>query len=292
VPVWYPVGRVGDNAIPDQTTLFISRRGSRMIFSRVEARPFMPSLDNVFITQYFDWDQPGSRKFRLANACLSALGTSARLGTPNRTGVMTTTEQRINIFHLVSQVLAYGVAGEFVEVGTFRGTSAVMIQKVVELHGADRRLHVYDSFSQAPEDELLSTFAGFGLRPPVVHAGPVRDTLPGQLPIQIGFAHVDLGPGPSTAEYEASLRLSLASLYPRLTPGAICLLADYCDPDVYNRPGYHFPRSIGATDNWNLFPQVKHACDEFFRDKPETVWALYSGAFSHGFFRKEPPRSA
>jgi O-methyltransferase len=252
----------------------------------------MPTLDNIFITQYFDWDQPGSWKFRFANACLSALGTSARLGTPNRTGVMTTLEQRINMFHLVSQVLAYGVAGDLVEVGTFRGTSAVMIQKVVELHGADRRLHVYDSFAQATADELLTTFAGFGLRPPTVHAGLLRDTLPDQLPAQISFAHVDLGPGSSPAEYEESLRLSLASLYSRLTPGAICLLADYCDPEVYNRPGYHFPRTIPATDNWNLFPQVKRACDEFFRDKAETIWALYSGAFSHGFFRKEPSRSA
>ncbi len=33
-------------------------------------------------------------------------------------------------------------------------------------------------------------------------------------------------------------------------------------------------------------PGVKRACDEFFADEPERVSYIYSGAFSHGFFRK------
>src|SRR6478672_1525784 len=96
------------------------------------ARPPMPTLDNAFITQFFDWDQPGSWKSRLVNGCLAKLGSYARLVTPARTGVTTNVEQRMNMFHLVSQVLAYGVAGEMVELGTFQGYSAVLIQKVIE----------------------------------------------------------------------------------------------------------------------------------------------------------------
>src|SRR5207248_10401143 len=144
--------------------------------------------------------------------------------------------------------------------------------------------HVYDTFAEAPAEGVLTTFAQQGLRPPVVHAGLVADTLPDQLPERVSFAHVDIGPGPAPAEHERMVRHCLASLYPRLTPGAICLLADYCDPDVYRRPHYHFPRAIPVTRHWNQYPQVKRACDAFFRDKPESIWSLYAGAYSHGFF--------
>jgi hypothetical protein len=33
-------------------------------------------------------------------------------------------------------------------------------------------------------------------------------------------------------------------------------------------------------------PGVKRACDEFFADKPERMYALYAGPYAHGFFRK------
>ena len=89
-------------------------------------------MDNTFITQWFDWNRPGTRSARLVNAVLAKLGVSARLVSPHQTGSMTNVEQRINMFHLVMQVLTAGVPGDLVELGTFRGSSAALFQKVIE----------------------------------------------------------------------------------------------------------------------------------------------------------------
>jgi O-methyltransferase len=243
-------------------------------------------VDNVFITQYFDWNPPESRKSRVVNALLQRLGVGARLVSPGHTGALTNVEQRINMFHLVMQVLVGGVEGDLVEFGTFRGSSAVLIQKVIELFAPGRRLHVYDTFAEAAADELHKTFAGLGLAPPVVHAGDLTETLPARLPERVCFAHIDLAPGDSPDAHAWSLRHGLAALYPRLAPGAVCLLADYCDPSAYDRPGFTLPRDIVPAGPWNQCPHVKQAADEFLRDKPEKVFYLYSGNYSHGFFRR------
>src|SRR5262245_55826411 len=105
-------------------------------------------MDNVFITQYFDWNQRGSPKAQLLNTVLSKLGLPARVTSPNRTGAMTNVEQRINIFHLVMQVLAYDVPGDLVELGTLRGSTAVLIESVIRMFGRGQALHVYDTFQE------------------------------------------------------------------------------------------------------------------------------------------------
>jgi O-methyltransferase len=67
--------------------------------------------------------------------------------------------------------------------------------------------------------------------------------------------------------------VSLKYVYPKLARGAVCLVDDYCDPAV--NPG-----------GWNRLPGVKKACDEFLADKAERIEFLYSGDYSHGYFRK------
>jgi O-methyltransferase len=62
-------------------------------------------------------------------------------------------------------------------------------------------------------------------------------------------------------------------MYPKLTPGAVCLIDDYCDPQI-NPKG------------WNRLHGVKKACDEYLIDKPEKMEFIYSGPYSHAFFRK------
>jgi O-methyltransferase len=86
------------------------------------------------------------------------------------------------------------------------------------------------------------------------------------LPEQISFAYLD-------GDLYDSIKLSLESVYPRLSPGAICLIDDYADPAV-------FPEA------WNELPGVKRACDDFLAGKPETVSFIYSADMSHGYFRK------
>jgi O-methyltransferase len=180
--------------------------------------------------------------------------------------------------------LAYEVPGDLVEVGCYKGWSSVLISEVLRDYEASKRLHVYDSFEGLPsagtddggsytqgdlattEQILLSNFADHGLRPPVIHKGWFADTLPDKLPAPISFAYLD-------GDFYDSILVSLEHVYPRLSPGAICLIDDYCDPGV-------------NPEGWNYLPGVKKACDEFLADRPEQVCCLYSGVFSHAFFRK------
>jgi len=244
-------------------------------------------MDNAFITQLFDWDRPESGKVRLLHRLFRALGIPARVVRPQETGEMTSVEQRINMFHLAAGVLAYGARGDFVEIGCRSGSSAVLFQTVISGHDPMRTLHVYDGFFENTPAELLANFERLGLRPPVVHAGPFAQTLPRELPERISFVHVDIGMGPAhAAAMEAMLRHILEGLYDRLAPGAVGLVADYCDPEIYRRPGFRFPACIRFTEFWHIYPQVKRVCDDFFRDRPEKVHALYGGEFSHGYFRK------
>lgn len=81
---------------------------------------------------------------------------------------------------------------------------------MIEQFDSQRSLHVYDSFEGLPpagprdagtpfergmlsasQDALLMNFKSFGLRPPVIHAGWFKDTLPSGLPNTISFAHLD-----------------------------------------------------------------------------------------------------
>ena len=89
------------------------------------------------------------------------------------------------------------------------------------------------------------------------------------------FAYLD-------GDFYDSILISLQYVYPKLTAGAVCLIDDYCDPQI-NPKG------------WNRLPGVKKACDEYLRDKPEKIEFIYSGPYSHGFFRKagvSKPKSA
>lgn len=243
-------------------------------------------MNNVFITQYFDWNKPAGRKVRLVNELLRRFRVGARLITPRATSDQTTIEQRINMYHLASAALAYGVAGDLVELGTHHGSSAVLLQKVIKQFAPDRRLHIYDAFVTVTPEAMRNRFKGLGLDTPEIHAGWFEDTIPKQLPEQICFAHVDVTWDQPENVLEATLRHCLTSLYPRLSSGAVLLLADYCEEDVYSGQDFAFPNAIKFPSLWNHWPAVKRTCDAFFADKPESMSVLYSGEYSHGYFRK------
>ncbi len=247
-----------------------------------------PEHDNFYIAQYFDWAQrKGSRRVELANRVLAKLGFFTRLAPPTYTGVMTNVEQRMNLYHFIAQVLAYGVPGDLVELGCNAGESSVLIRKVMDTFDAGRKFHVYDSFEGLPpkssedgqsvlgfeggalktaRESLFENFRRYSLQLPEIHQGWFEDTLPTELPDEICFAYLD-------GDFYQSILVSLQHVYPRLSRGAICLIDDYADPSIY-------------PDCWNELPGVKKACDEFFADKPEKVAYIYSGHYSHGYFRK------
>lgn len=243
-------------------------------------------MDNVFLTQHFDWNDAGSAKIRWANRLLSALRFNARLTTPWATGEQTSVEQRINLYHLANQALACGVEGDFVEIGTHVGSTAALLQNVLEQNAAARPLHVYDAFMAAKPEQLLQNFTSMKLRPPIIHNGMFEKTLPKELPDKIAFAHLDANWGQSLEAHRDLLLHCLTALYSRMPAGAVCVIADYCDPHVFDRPGYSAPWQVAASRQWHLYPGAKAACDVFFKDKPETMTFLYGGAYSHGYFRK------
>jgi O-methyltransferase len=195
-------------------------------------------------------------------------------------------ERGINIYHLLNQVLVLNVPGDVVEAGCYEGLTSIIMQKTLDQSNSKKRLHVYDSFEGLPEkqkkdgktilfrkgflktkkDILLDNFRKFDARPPEIHVGWFKDTLPTQLPKKICFAHLD-------GDFYSSIKESLESIYPRLSKNAIVVIDDYCDPKVNNI--------------WNELPGVKRACDEFFKNKKEKVSVLLAGKSSHGYFRKQ-----
>jgi O-methyltransferase len=263
-------------------------------------------MDNFFITRDFDWQiRRSSNLDRAINLITRRIGISLDTASitdkiihrltglklsPARSGISTTVEQRINIYHMVSQVIAYNVEGDLVEVGCNEGQSSVLFKKVLQSHRSNKRLHVYDSFEGLPsvqtadgdtyrkgdlattEDVLLNNFRLHDLEPPIIHKGWFENTLPNGLPQKICFAHLD-------GDLYESILVSLKYVYPRLSKGAICLIDDYCDPNI-------------NPDGWNYLPGVKKACDEFLLDKPEQICFLYSGAFTHAYFRKDASQTS
>jgi len=243
-------------------------------------------VNNLFIIQHFDWNTQGPRWVRCVNGALKSIGIQSRLVAPQSTGATTNIEQRINMYHLLAQVLAFDVPGDIVEIGVDRGSSAALLQTVLVNEAPQRQLHLFDLFPIGQEDELKTSFAQMQLPEPRLHIGWIHETLPKHLPAQVAFGHIDLGPADSTEALRNGITQALTHLYPRLAPRGVCLIADYCEPDVYERQNFDFPNAIVSKRCWNVFPVVQEACVRFLADKPETMNVLYAGEYSHGYFRK------
>ena len=205
---------------------------------------------------------------------------------------MSDIDRLVNLYWALSSVLVAAVPGEVVEIGCNRGQTSVFLRMVMDRFDAERELHVFDSFeglpAPGPEDrrngscllmeglcraaptDVLESFARWDLSPPVIHGGWFSDTLERRLPHAVAFAYLD-------ADFYESTRTSLECVYPRMAPGAIVVLDDYADPA-------RNPRA------WDGLPGPKHACDDFFADKPERVSVLVgTGTLAFGYFRKATP---
>jgi O-methyltransferase len=259
-------------------------------------------MDNFYIEQYFDWRvRRTSFLDRVVTKILNSLGSRLEFRSADfidrtieriirrdyrfvSSGISTNIDQRINMYHLVRQVLAYGVEGDLVELGCNEGSSSILISKILADTGSAKKLFLFDSFEGLPsakaidgvafkqgdlattEDVVHYNFKKYALPLPEIHRGWFKDTL-SNLPGGICFAYLD-------GDLYDSIFISLEYVYPRMTAGAICLVDDYCDPDVNPR-------------GWNKLPGVKKACDDYLRDKPEKIEFIYSGSYSHGYFRKK-----
>lgn len=213
---------------------------------------------------------------------------------------MMSMEKLLNLHHLLIHVLRSEVDGAVVELGCYRGFTALTLAKTMKGLQRERPLHLYDSFQGLPEkgeadlcdqeapmrpcdrkdnqrlgkgwfaveaEQIGRTFANQGVALPLLHKGWFEETLPSQLPDSIAFAHLD-------GDFYSSTLCGLTHLYPRLSPGAIVVLDDYCD--------------VQKRGKQNTLPGVKAACDAFFADKPEQVHSLFGGFQEYqAYFEKE-----
>lgn len=238
-------------------------------------------MDNLFLAKLFDWNtRPEGEALHFAQRVMRKLGSPWRLEramNPQRD--MTNFAQRANLWHFASQVIAYGVPGDFAEFGCFDGKTAAIFQKVLSEGAPQRRLHVYDhfqiGFAMTGRDiraELERNFAEAGVPLPVIHEGDFNETVPAQVPAQLAFVHIDCGFGGDPGAHAATVKRLLEHAYPRMAPGAVGVLMDY----------YEDGRSSGADFN----PGAGIAARSFFADKPEKVSALWAQEYTHGYFRK------
>jgi len=238
-------------------------------------------MDNLVIVSHFNWaPPPRSQLVRTVEWLSRRLGLAWRIERamdPQRD--MTNLAQRENLWHFASQVLAYGVPGEFAEFGCFDGQAAVIFQKVIDELDPSRRLHLYDhfqiSFALTGRDirqELVRNFEKAQATLPVIHEGDFNDTIPGQLPEQLAFVHIDCGFGGDPRAHEEVVYRLLEQAYPRMSPGAVGVLMDY----------HEAGRSTGTDFN----PGVGVAARRFFEDKPEKMSLLWTGEYTHGYFRR------
>jgi O-methyltransferase len=152
------------------------------------------------------------------------------------------------------------VEGDVVELGCNIGTTSIFIQSML----TGKQFHVYDSFEGLPdkdtkdtsldtknyyydkgscyctEGQFKNTFVTLKLPLPIIHKGWFSDQV---YPESISFAFFD-------GDFYSSIKDSLELIYPRLRKGAIVCIHDY---------------------GWPPLPGVKLACDEFLKDKPETI---------------------
>lgn len=237
------------------------------------------SQDNIFVKTLFDWNQP-SRKVALVNGILQRFGVKSRLVSPvDPWKEMTSIEQRMNLYHLLSQVLRHHVPGDVAEFGSFTGETVALMQKI-NLSEADppRRLHVFDSFEaqfavDRPIQEVLEeNFRSRDLPLPQIHRGRFDATIPGELPDTIAFAHIDCGDGGDPVLHAELVTFCLEQIWPRVPRGGVILLMDYVRPSAWK--------------SWEGNSGVAVAADAFVADKREEVTLLYAGEMSQGVIHK------
>ena len=153
------------------------------------------------------------------------------------------------------------IPGDFVECGTYKGTSARIMVDYLDFGENGRKFYLYDLFEHSegmdhhslPEHgadlygRVCERFADQdGVK---VIKGSVLDTLSQDAPEKIAFLHIDMNNAP--AEREA-----LEKLFPRVSVGACVVLDDY---------------------GWTFYREQKNAADEYLNKLGYEVLELPTG---------------
>ncbi len=151
------------------------------------------------------------------------------------------------ILHQAEQVLAQGVAGDFVELGCYRGDTSVLLGKLLQAQSPDRRLWIYDSFAGLPaktaEDsssaganfqagelfvtkrEVIDNLRKNQLKNVIVKKAWFNDLQDKDLPKEIAFAFCD-------GDLYSSIKTSLFLVTPRLADKGTIIIHDYNNPEL------------------------------------------------------------
>lgn len=151
--------------------------------------------------------------------------------------------------------------GSFVELGVYRGGSALVIAEAMKDSG--KTLHLFDTFAglfgadprydQHTDGEFAATMeevrAILPLEPNIeLHRGTIPNSL-SSFTTEVAFVHLDL-------DLRAPTLHALFSMYPRMERGGVMIFDDYTMPDC---------------------PGVRSAIQEFFAGRPEAVLPLSTG---------------
>lgn len=166
------------------------------------------------------------------------------------------------ILRLAEQSLA--AAGDFVELGCYKGETSLLLARLLKVHGSDKKLWLYDSFAGLPEKtvedsstageqfkagelfvskrEVVEKFKRSGLPFPIIKKAFFEDLdSVSDLPGSIAFAFCD-------GDLYGSIKTSLKLVVPKLADGGIIVVHDYNNPEL---------------------PGSSRAVDEFLRAHPE-----------------------
>jgi O-methyltransferase len=169
---------------------------------------------------------------------------------------MTSTVRCKHLWAICNQLLDENVPGNFVECGVWRGGSAAIMGLALKRAGANRMLHLFDSFEGLPEptsedgayaaeysggrssgalktvgqcrSELPEVkeflFSRLGLDPTSIafHVGWFQETIPGSAGNVGPIAILRLD-----GDWYESTRICLEHLYPLIVPSGVVILDDY-----------------------------------------------------------------
>ncbi len=157
-----------------------------------------------------------------------------------------TKQETEEILRLAEKALS--VAGDFVELGCYKGETSLLLARILKAYGSDKRLWLYDSFEGLPEKtvedastageqfkagelfvskrEVVEKFKRSGLPFPVIKKGFFEDLDPAtDLPSNVAFAFCD-------GDLYGSIKTSLKLVVPKLADDGIVVVHDYNNPEL------------------------------------------------------------
>ena len=180
--------------------------------------------------------------------------------------IMMERNQLVGILQYLHYVLDKNIPGDIVELGCNVGTTSILIRKLLDLYGSDKKYHVYDSWDGLPnvtnkdlsktqwkfkrgscktsKDIFIKNFTDRNLKLPIIHSGWFKDIPDKEYPEKICFAFFD-------GDFYTSIIDSFNKTYHKMHKGGIILIDD-C--------------------GWNVLPGVELACNDFLKDKEEELY--------------------